>query len=142
MNNGGTMNTNAYGFPVTECDRCGGTGEYSYCDAYGKRCMKCNGTKFFVAKHAAKAWKAFQEAKKADAQRQISQVKIGDKLVQNSRASQIVEIKDDPHNAGCVRFILANGMSCGFYPTITPTVTIHNPDFNAAPFLATIKGAK
>lgn len=46
------------------CGRCGGTGEYSYCQTYGRRCFKCGGQKMQLtragkkAKAVAEAWKA------------------------------------------------------------------------------------
>jgi hypothetical protein len=39
------MRTNKLGFEIETCSRCGGSGEYSYCQSYGTRCFKCAGTK-------------------------------------------------------------------------------------------------
>ena len=32
------------------CPRCGGSGEYSYCQAYGTRCFKCHGRKVVLTR--------------------------------------------------------------------------------------------
>ena len=42
------------GFEIQACTRCGGSGEYSYCESYGTKCFKCSGKKIcFTAKGAA-----------------------------------------------------------------------------------------
>jgi hypothetical protein len=33
-----------HGFPVETCGRCGGCGEYSYCERFGTRCFGCSGS--------------------------------------------------------------------------------------------------
>jgi hypothetical protein len=33
------------GFELMTCSRCGGSGQYSYCQSYGTKCFKCHGTK-------------------------------------------------------------------------------------------------
>jgi hypothetical protein len=42
------------GFEIQTCTRCGGSGQYSYCQSYGTTCFKCSGRKVcFTAKGAA-----------------------------------------------------------------------------------------
>ena len=42
------------------CSRCGGTGQYSYCSAYGTMCFKCNGSGNQISKIGSKT-KQFAE---------------------------------------------------------------------------------
>lgn len=42
------------------CSRCGGTGHYSYCSAYGTMCFKCNGSGNQISKIGSKT-KQFAE---------------------------------------------------------------------------------
>jgi hypothetical protein len=44
------------GFELMTCSRCGGSGNYSYCQSYGTRCFKCAGNKVcYTAKGKAAA---------------------------------------------------------------------------------------
>ena len=132
--------TNAYGFPVETCERCSGTGKFSFNERDGDRCFGCNGAGVKVHKRARKAWLAFLEAKKADAFRQASDIKVGDKLITNAkRVGEVIEIRRNENN-GHFTFVLHNNFNIGSSGTIP--VQVHNPDFDPAPFLATIKGVK
>lgn len=43
-------------FETEACSRCGGSGQYSYCQMYGSRCFKCAGSgKQYIRKHAKMA---------------------------------------------------------------------------------------
>ncbi len=61
-------------FEREECTRCGGAGEYSYCQAYGTKCFQCNGKRFAltVRGKAANAYCKTLRAKKA------KDVQVGD----------------------------------------------------------------
>jgi hypothetical protein len=50
---------NQFGFPVEECSRCDGSGQYSYCQRYGTTCFKCSGTGKQIIKKAQKAYIEF-----------------------------------------------------------------------------------
>ena len=45
-------------FESETCTRCGGSGQYSYCQTYGTRCFKCGGTGVQLTKrgHVAQAF--------------------------------------------------------------------------------------
>jgi len=45
-------------FETETCSRCGGSGEYSYCEMYGRTCFKCGGSGRMYTKRglAARAW--------------------------------------------------------------------------------------
>lgn len=42
-------------FETETCSRCGGSGSYSYCQAYGTRCFKCGGKTTVLTKRGAAA---------------------------------------------------------------------------------------
>jgi hypothetical protein len=44
--------TQAIAFETETCSRCGGCGEYSFCEAYGKTCFKCRGKGRTLTKRA------------------------------------------------------------------------------------------
>jgi hypothetical protein len=46
---------NARQFERETCSRCGGSGEYSYCQMYGRKCFKCLGKKAILTKRGAAA---------------------------------------------------------------------------------------
>jgi len=48
-------------FETVICSRCGGSGEYSYCQMYGKTCFKCHGKRGVLTKRGAAA-KAYYES--------------------------------------------------------------------------------
>jgi hypothetical protein len=64
-------------FESKTCGRCGGSGEYSYCQSYGTRCFKCHGDGVVLTKrgHVAQRW--FNEKRKKPA----IEVKVGERIV-------------------------------------------------------------
>lgn len=44
-------------FETEICSRCGGTGEYSYCQSHGTTCFKCKGKKITLTKRGEAAQK-------------------------------------------------------------------------------------
>ena len=48
-------------FESATCSRCGGSGEYSYCSMYGKRCFKCGGRGWVLTKRGAAAAAKYRE---------------------------------------------------------------------------------
>lgn len=61
------------GFETETCTRCGGSGEYSYCQMYGKTCFKCGGSGKQFTKRGAAA-NAYLRAKRM---RPASEVALG-----------------------------------------------------------------
>lgn len=140
------MNTNAYGyelglttnpqgFPVDTCNRCEGSGQYSYNQRDGKRCMKCSGSGYTIAKRAAKAWSAFQQAKDEASQVPTTDIKVGD--VVNWNFNRFAVVQDIQACGDKTEFRLHNGWVLSVMNTLT--VTVRLDDFDAAPFLAMIK---
>lgn len=56
------------------CSRCGGTGQYSYCQRYGTKCFKCAGQKVTLTKRGAAAAAWLEELRSVPA----GEVKVGD----------------------------------------------------------------
>lgn len=61
----------------TTCSRCGGSGQFSYCQSHGTTCFKCHGAGVTLTPRgkAAQDWMNAQKAKLA------RDVRIGDKIV-------------------------------------------------------------
>ena len=56
-------------FETETCSRCGGSGNYSYCQTHGTTCFKCGGSGITYTTRGAAArawWKAQREAKISD----------------------------------------------------------------------------
>jgi hypothetical protein len=49
------MKTKLPSFESVTCGRCGGTGNYSYCQMYGTTCFKCRGAKVVLTKRGSAA---------------------------------------------------------------------------------------
>lgn len=79
-------------FETTECTRCGGGGQYSYCASKGTTCFKCDGTGFQLTKRGEKARKMYDEAISPPA----TEIKVGDtvKLGMYSRFETVTESFD------------------------------------------------
>lgn len=67
-----------YGFPIESCSRCGGSGRYSWCQAYLDRCFRCSGSGIAIARGAAKAHAAWLAAIKAAREVQARDVGASD----------------------------------------------------------------
>lgn len=61
-------------FESETCSRCGGTGEYSYCQRYGTRCFRCSGHKVTLTKRGAAAQARYLDLCRKPARA----VKVGD----------------------------------------------------------------
>jgi len=73
--------TNSLGFPLVTCYRCGGTGHYSSCEMYGTVCFGCAGKGVAIRRgKAAKAWAAYTEAVRAQANASTDRLALGDKV--------------------------------------------------------------
>src|SRR6187551_1555971 len=64
-------------FENETCSRCGGCGQYSYCQMYGTRCFKCGGDGVTLTKRGKAAQLWFNAKKKKPAK----DVKVGDRIV-------------------------------------------------------------
>jgi len=72
--------TQKNGFPIEDCNRCGGCGQFSYNDVDGTRCYGCGGSGWKLTpkgKREFKKWKAAVEAFRAT---KISDIKVGDQV--------------------------------------------------------------
>lgn len=64
-------------FESETCSRCGGSGNYSYCQSYGTRCFKCHGDCVTLTKRGYAAQKWFNARRMKPA----SEVKVGERIV-------------------------------------------------------------
>ncbi len=60
------------------CTRCGGGGEYSYCQRYGTTCFKCGGKGTTLSRRARSAYNRVQEFKADRYSIPAADVKVGD----------------------------------------------------------------
>lgn len=69
-------------FESQTCSRCGGCGEYSYCQTHGRRCFKCGGSGRSLTKRGAIAAKFYSESLEVLA----TQIQVGDRIWDNGCA--------------------------------------------------------
>ncbi len=67
-------------FEAKPCSRCGGSGEYSYCQTYGSRCFKCHGKGEVLTKRGLAAQEHFNSL----CVKPASEIKVGDIICVNS----------------------------------------------------------
>lgn len=92
--------TDANGFEIKTCGRCGGCGRYSYCTMYGDRCFGCGGTGKVYTKRGAAA-KAFLDASlmvRAD------EIKVGDaiKTWHGGKFSKVLNVGPQTDGGGAI----------------------------------------
>lgn len=101
-------------FETQACTRCGGSGNYSYCQMHGTVCFQCGGSKVQLTKrgHAAQVFYNNLLTKPA------SEFKVGDsyRMQGDPKAYRIEEIKDDPLSPGLIQ-LNGSGMSYGTQPS-------------------------
>lgn len=140
-----TISTNPDGFPVVPCDRCNGTGKFSWNERDRDRCLGCNGQAYRVAPNARKAYKAFLDAKAAASHKQAHELTVGDQVIHKHGTRQmrttVIAIAPSTVSAGDTAVTLATGMILHMAPEAWCTIETVI-DFDPAPFLATIKTAK
>lgn len=61
-------------FETQTCGRCGGTGNYSYCQMYGTTCFGCSGAKIVYTKRGQEAKRFFE----ASCSKFASEFKVGE----------------------------------------------------------------
>lgn len=109
-------------FEHTECSRCGGTGEHSYCYEHGTRCFKCSGSGWELTKRGQAAQNYFNEL----ITKPVSEIKPGDKfmtvvgngaIIKNIWATAVDVRRDDERNQTFISFTYGNSGKdgCTFY---------------------------
>lgn len=71
-----TTNNTANRLERETCPRCGGSGQYSYCQMYGRTCFKCAGRKEVLTKRGTAAT-AYLKALRS---KPASELKVGDRV--------------------------------------------------------------
>ena len=77
-------------FENETCSRCGGSGNYSYCQMYGTRCFKCHGSKVVLTKRGAAA--------------QAYLVQLQTMALKDLKAGQIIECTGVSNGGGLYRY--------------------------------------
>jgi hypothetical protein len=62
---------------IETCSRCGGSGEYSYCQMYGTKCFKCHGTGKVYTKRGLAAKMFFE----ASLTKTVLDLAVGEKIL-------------------------------------------------------------
>jgi hypothetical protein len=84
------------GFESEGCTRCGGLGHYSYCQAYGTMCFRCQGKRITLTARGAAAKKFFEESCMVPAE----SLKVGDVVKTRYGFATITSIKPGDPNDG------------------------------------------
>lgn len=139
------MNTNKLGFPTTECERCGGTGQHSYNERNGRTCFGCNGKGQMITREAKNAWTQFKQAVEAARRPTVDNIAIGDIIViQTNGWREVADIdtadacawnSDNKPLAWQVAITFTDGTTA---EVTTNTVCKRQAAVDPAPFLATI----
>ena len=73
--------TDRYGFPIVDCRRCAGTGQFGPSGVNGGRCFKCGGGGLVHPKGpVADAWTDFVRATDIARHPQVMQMSVGDEI--------------------------------------------------------------
>lgn len=64
-------------FESKTCSRCGGSGQYSYCQMHGTRCFKCHGNGVTLTKRGATAQRFYTDSLMVRAE----EIQIGDEIL-------------------------------------------------------------
>jgi hypothetical protein len=90
--------TNKQGFPIETCDRCQGSGKYSFNMVHGSMCFGCSGSGTVIVKRAAEAWKMYQAEVKQLRRPLASQLQVGDLISHDKvwRRIGAIEVTDEP----------------------------------------------
>jgi hypothetical protein len=90
-------------FESKTCSRCGGSGQYSYCQMHGTRCFKCGGNGVTLTKRGATAQRFYTDSLMVRA----DEVQIGDEILidnffGNGGFSRVFRIALDEANPGMI----------------------------------------
>lgn len=88
-------------FERETCSRCGGSGQYSYCEMYGTVCFKCHGKREVLTKRAAVAHQWMKEQNLIPA----SEVQIGMRVKALGMTITVREIGE-----GCQSWSVVDGV--------------------------------
>lgn len=137
-------------YETETCGRCGGSGEYSYCQTHGTTCFGCSGGGDRYSKRGKAAIARVKAFKKAKFSKLASAVKAGDIVNHcNSRFLARVDAIFDP-NAGavigteCAGSIVLKSSKMAYHLSPHSLVVAYSPDdFRTviAPYAAKLVGA-
>lgn len=86
-------------FETTACSRCGGSGQYSYCQAFGTRCFGCGGKGVKYTARGAEALRYFRALSECPA----SMLREGDRIFSDGwRRVLAIEQNSETRRAGRV----------------------------------------
>lgn len=109
-------------FETEICSRCGGTGEYSYCESHGTKCFKCRGKKVALTKRGATAMQYLEHLQTKEAK----DAKVGDTIKVNdlhySYKASIVEIRDEVQEGSSLK----DGVMVPYSMPVKVIVTNHS----------------
>lgn len=105
--------TSKLGFECITCNRCDGTGHFSYCTGYGTRCFKCGGNKVLLTGRGSQAHIMYMQAMEVS----YANVKVGMKIRDEHPLTGVVtwhEVKEVEVNGSsyvirCERFGASGG---------------------------------
>ena len=105
--------TSKLGFECITCNRCDGTGRFSYCTGYGSRCFKCAGNKVLLTSRGAAAHGMYMKAMEVS----YSEVKAGMKIRDEHPLTGVVtwhevtsvEVNGTSYTIKCERFGASGG---------------------------------
>lgn len=79
-------------YDLEPCSRCGGCGEFSYCESHGKVCFKCHGTGKQLTRAAKKAKKVLDEKMVRTYTRRVIDLVAGDVIRYAGRWVRVIEV--------------------------------------------------
>jgi hypothetical protein len=74
------------GFELMTCSRCGGSGQFSYCEDYGSKCFKCHGKKVCLTAKGKAAAEFYAESLKVP----VETLKVGDLVQMDDFFKQVI----------------------------------------------------
>jgi len=100
-------------FEKETCGRCGGCGNYSYCQQYGTMCFGCNGTGKRLSRRGKIASQKVQAFKVDRYSVPATEIEPGDRIVysmlEGRKRATVVAVKADPLNEGHVHIETKTG---------------------------------
>jgi hypothetical protein len=105
--------TSKLGFECITCNRCDGTGHFSYCTGYGTRCFKCAGNKVILTGRGSQAHAMYMRAMEVS----YAEVKIGMQIRDENPLTGVVtwhtvtevEVDGTTFNIKCAKFGASGG---------------------------------